>query len=134
MNDKHDDDIFSGCRLYVCRSVFGEPPLCKKYNSYDAYYRDLNAKKLDNTQFIPVCGYPTGKIFDMIRLSIANSKLPGVRLDTAKKQRIDPVDASAVLLISTGCLLAAKSHTKAEKTVGLAMISAGVLGGFYIHN
>jgi len=66
------------CRIYVCKSLFGQPDECYKFDSNSEYKQWLSQQEtLDGTSFQPICN--CHKFFDRFVLAIRSKKIVGVK-------------------------------------------------------
>jgi len=63
------------CRIYVCKSIFGQKDECMHFIDFLEYTKWLKnpEKNKDNTVFVPICN--CNEILDKFRLMIKSKKL-----------------------------------------------------------
>lgn len=68
--------IYSDCRIYVCKTIFGKKrDKCLKFNNISEYdeWRNENIDELGKTSFQPIC--TNNIIFDQMILAYRNGKI-----------------------------------------------------------
>jgi len=66
------------CRLYVCRSYFGNADSCKRFQTWKDYLEWLAGNDTEMTSFQPICNKI--EIFDKLVLTYRSGKVNAVEI------------------------------------------------------